>query len=59
VVVGCDLRGADLRDVDLREATFSHTDLRGADLTDAHLEGARGDFFWDDATRWPADFRPT
>jgi uncharacterized protein YjbI with pentapeptide repeats len=54
----CDLRGARFEGADLTDTVWSHCDLRGADLSGAALQGARGDFFWDDATRWPPDFGP-
>ncbi len=54
----CDLRGTSFDGADLTNTVWSHCDLRGADLSGATLEGARGDFFWDDATQWPPDFGP-
>ncbi len=54
----CDLRGSHFDGADLTDTVWSHCDLRGADLSGAALQGARGDFFWDDATRWPSDFGP-
>ena len=59
VLRAADLRGAKLRGANLMDADLRNADLRGTDLSQVGLDHtALGGAVFDDATRWPAGFRP-